>query len=122
MKGKTHSRKVTDLIPALQWLAHYDRAWLSADLIAGLSVWALIAPQGIAYSSIVGVPAQFGLYTAMGALIGYALFGTSRQLMTGQHLRDGSPGSADAGRPARNRARGLARPRHRATPHPVSGQ
>jgi len=83
MKQKTHSRKLTDYIPALQWLTHYNRAWLSADLIAGLSVWALLVPQGIAYSSIVGVPAQYGLYTAMGALIGYALFGTSKQLITG---------------------------------------
>lgn len=67
----------------MRWLQGYEPAWLSADLIAGLSVWALLVPQGIAYSSIVGVPAQYGLYTALGALIGYALFGTSRQLITG---------------------------------------
>ena len=83
MAKQSGSRKLTDYIPALTWLRRYDRVWLSADLIAGLSVWALLVPQGIAYSSIVGVPAQFGLYTALGALIGYALFGTSRQLITG---------------------------------------
>ena len=81
--NKDTGRKLTDYIPALKWLPHYNRAWLAGDLIAGLSVWALLVPQGIAYSSIVGVPAQFGLYTALGALIGYALFGTSRQLITG---------------------------------------
>jgi high affinity sulfate transporter 1 len=71
------------LVPFLSWIRAYDRSWLSADLIAALSVWALLVPQGIAYSTIVGVPAQFGLYTALGALIGYALFGTSKQLVTG---------------------------------------
>lgn len=80
--NKDTGRKLTDYIPALKWLPHYNRDWLAGDLIAGLSVWALLVPQGIAYSSIVGVPAQFGLYTALGALIGYALFGPSRQLIT----------------------------------------
>ncbi len=83
MANKGDGRKLTDHIPALRWLPQYNRAWLAADVIAGLSVWALLVPQGIAYSSIVGVPAQYGLYTALGALIGYALFGTSRQLITG---------------------------------------
>jgi high affinity sulfate transporter 1 len=83
MNQKTKSRTLTDYIPILEWLPSYNRAWLSADLIAGLSVWALLVPQGIAYSSIAGVPAQYGLYTALGALIGYALFGTSKQLVTG---------------------------------------
>ena len=77
------SRGLSHHIPILGWLPRYNRSWFSADLIAGLSVWALLVPQGIAYASIAGVPAQFGLYTALGALIGYALFGTSKQLVTG---------------------------------------
>ena len=83
MSTKVESRGLSNYIPILGWLPHYNRSWLSADLIAGLSVWALLVPQGIAYASIAGVPAQFGLYTALGALIGYALFGTSKQLVTG---------------------------------------
>lgn len=70
-------------VPALQWLRHYDRTLLPADLIAGLSVWALLVPQSIAYASIAGVPAQYGLYAALAALVGYAIFGTSRQVITG---------------------------------------
>lgn len=70
-------------IPILSWLRHYQISWLFADLVAALSVWALLVPQGIAYSSIAGVGPQYGLYTALGALAGYALFGTSRQLVTG---------------------------------------
>jgi high affinity sulfate transporter 1 len=67
----------------LDWLPHYRSEWLRFDVIAALSVWALLVPQGIAYSSIAGVPAQYGLYAALGALIGYALFGTSGQVVTG---------------------------------------
>jgi high affinity sulfate transporter 1 len=83
MAARTKSRHVSDYVPALRWLPRYEQAWLSNDLIAGLSVWALLVPQGIAYSSIAGVPPQYGLYTALAALIGYAIFGTSKQLVTG---------------------------------------
>ena len=37
--------------PILDWLPHYKPEWLRFDLIAALSVWALLIPQGIAYSS-----------------------------------------------------------------------
>jgi MFS superfamily sulfate permease-like transporter len=70
-------------IPALRWLPAYDPRWLSADFIAGLSVWALLVPQGIAYAAVAGVPAQYGLYAALGGLLGYALFGSSKQVITG---------------------------------------
>jgi high affinity sulfate transporter 1 len=65
------------------WLPSYKPEWLRHDVIAALSVWALLVPQGIAYSSIAGVPAQYGLYAALGSLLGYAIFGTSGQVITG---------------------------------------
>jgi SulP family sulfate permease len=74
---------VRRIVPILEWLPHYKAGWLRFDVIAALSVWALLVPQGIAYSSIAGVPAQYGLYAALGALIGYALFGSSGQVVTG---------------------------------------
>ena len=40
------------------------------DAIASVSIWALLVPQSLAYSSIAGVPVQFGLYTAFAALLG----------------------------------------------------
>ena len=48
-----------------------------------VSIWAFLIPQSLAYSSIVGVPVQYGLYTAFAALLGYALFGTSKQMAQG---------------------------------------
>jgi SulP family sulfate permease len=51
--------------------------------VAGLSVWALLVPQSLAYAALVGVPVQYGLYAAFAALIAYPLFGTSRHLVEG---------------------------------------
>ena len=64
-------------------MPHYERSWLSRDAIASVSIWALLVPQALAYSSIAGVPVQYGLYTAFAALLGYALFGTSKQMAQG---------------------------------------
>ena len=70
-------------LPILEWLPSYQAGWLRFDIIAALSVWALLIPQGIAYASIAGVPAQYGLYAALGSLIGYAIFATAGQVVTG---------------------------------------
>lgn len=70
-------------LPILQWLPGYKRAWLRRDLVAGLSVWALLVPQAMAYATLAGLPPQAGLYAAPLAMIAYAVFGTSRQLMVG---------------------------------------
>jgi hypothetical protein len=48
---------------------------LLPDAVAGLSVWALLVPQSLAYATIVGVPVQYGLYSAFAALLVYPLFG-----------------------------------------------
>jgi high affinity sulfate transporter 1 len=70
----------TSLIPARDWLAHYSRSWLSADLIAGVTASAVILPQAMAYASLAGLPVEQGLYTALLMLPIYALLGASRVL------------------------------------------
>jgi SulP family sulfate permease len=83
MNTKSSIAAVKRIFTIVEWLPHYKSEWLRLDIIAALSVWALLVPQGIAYSSIAGVPAQYGLYAALGSLIGYALFGSSGQVVTG---------------------------------------
>jgi sulfate permease, SulP family len=61
----------------------YRRVWLRGDLIAGLTVWAVLVPEALAYASIAGVSPVVGLYAAPGALILYAALGSSRQLIAG---------------------------------------
>jgi len=70
-------------VPILNWLPHYNKAWLTGDIVAGLSVWALMVPQSLGYAAISGVPVQYGLYAAAIALIVYAIFGSSRHVVTG---------------------------------------
>ena len=68
-------------MPAVGWLRHYRRAWLRGDVVAALTTWALVVPQAIAYAQIAGLPPQAGLFAAFAGLLGYALFGTCRQLI-----------------------------------------
>jgi len=77
------------LLPILRWLPCYQRAWLLPDVLAGLAVWAVMVPEGMAYAGIVGVPAIMGLYTIVPPLIVYALLGTSRLLVVGPDTATG---------------------------------
>ncbi len=69
-------------IPIFNWLPKYNKKWLGKDIIAGLSVWALMVPQSLGYASISGVPVQYGLYAAAFGLIAYAIFASSRHVTT----------------------------------------
>jgi len=70
-------------MPVVGWLPTYRRAWFAADVLAGLTVWALIVPESMAYAGVAGVPVQYGLYAVPLAVLGYAIFGSSRQLFVG---------------------------------------
>ena len=70
-------------MPIFHWLPNYNKSWLKADLIAGLSVWALMVPTSLGYATISGVPVEYGLYAAAAGLIGFALFTTSKQVTQG---------------------------------------
>ena len=65
----TRSGGLTRTIPILSWLPTYNRAWLSADLIAGLTLWGLVVPEAMAYAGVAGLPPQAGLYTLLAALL-----------------------------------------------------
>jgi sulfate permease, SulP family len=51
------------------------------DLLAGLTVWAVLVPESLAYATIAGVPPVVGLYSAVPSLLVYALLGSSRHLV-----------------------------------------
>ncbi len=70
-------------IPIFSSLQGYDRRWLRGDTVAGLTVWAVLVPEALAYATIAGVSPVVGLYAAPGALLLYAAFGSSRHLVTG---------------------------------------
>ena len=71
------------LLPILSWLPGYDRRWLRLDIIAGITVVALLVPEGIAYAELAGMPPETMFYAAPVILLLYAIFGGSRQLVVG---------------------------------------
>ncbi len=74
---------VSKYLPILGWLPDYERGNLRYDVIAGVTVSALVIPKALGYAGIAQVPLEAGLYAAAAGAILYALFGTSRQISTG---------------------------------------
>jgi high affinity sulfate transporter 1 len=70
-------------VPGVGAVRTYRRSWLRSDLVAGLVLAAILVPQGMAYAELAGLPAVTGLYTTIGCLVGYAVFGPSRVLVLG---------------------------------------
>ncbi|MFD5967957.1 SulP family inorganic anion transporter [Streptomyces sp. NPDC060311] len=68
------------LFPSLRG---YRWRWLTRDALAGVTVWAILVPEALAYATIAGVSPVVGLYAAPVALILYAVFGSSRHLVVG---------------------------------------
>jgi sulfate permease, SulP family len=65
------------------WARRYERAWLGADLSAGLTLAVMLIPQAMAYASLAGMPPITGLYASAVALLVYAWLGTSSHLSFG---------------------------------------
>jgi sulfate permease, SulP family len=70
-------------VPITAWAPRYDRRDLRSDLGAGLTIGAMLVPQGMAYALLAGLPPEVGLYASIVPVLLYAIFGTSRQLAVG---------------------------------------
>jgi len=72
------------LLPFISWFGEIKNSQvLRADLIAGITVALVLVPQSMAYATLAGLPAYYGLYAAFMPPLVAALFGSSRQLATG---------------------------------------
>jgi sulfate permease, SulP family len=74
---------VARLFPAVAVAASYERGWLRGDLLAGLTLWALLIPQGLAYGQLAGLSPVTGLYIGLVGMLVYALLGSSRYMTVG---------------------------------------
>jgi SulP family sulfate permease len=63
-----------------EWIRSFRPEWLRPDVVAGLTVAAVVIPKAMAYATIAGLPVQVGLYTAFLPMVIYAVLGTSRVL------------------------------------------
>lgn len=70
-------------LPPVQWLTAYRASWLPSDIVAGVTLAAYAIPVSLAYAGLAGLPPQVGIYGYLLGGIGYAAFGSSRQLAVG---------------------------------------
>jgi SulP family sulfate permease len=109
MSRQTGFRRCLDCLPGLRLLLHYDRACLPQDLTAGVVVTLVLIPSAIAYADLAKCPPIAGLYAALGGMVAFALFTSSRHVIVGPDaaiaimvgaaigpLSDGDPGKAIA--------------------------
>ncbi|RFU81692.1 sulfate permease 2 [Trichoderma arundinaceum] len=72
-----------NLFPFLHWVGKYNFTWFIGDLIAGITVGAVVVPQSMAYAQLAQLPVEYGLYSSfMGVLI-YWFFATSKDITIG---------------------------------------
>ena len=82
LSGKA-GRGIVAVLPPLEWLPRYEASWLRFDLVAGVTLAAYAIPVSLAYAMLAGLPPHYGIYCYLVGGLGYALFGTSRQLAVG---------------------------------------
>src|ERR1051326_6549789 len=70
-------------LPGLRVLLAYDRSWWRHDLPAGLVVTLVLIPSAIAYTDLAKCPPIAGLYAALGGMVAFALFTSSRHVIAG---------------------------------------
>jgi SulP family sulfate permease len=70
-------------LPGLGDLRNYNRDWLKIDLVAGVVVFAVLIPSNLAYGELAGFTPVVGLYAGFVAMLVYALFSRSRQIILG---------------------------------------
>ncbi len=83
MKITLHRRQLKSWLPLFDTLRNYRLHWLGNDVAAGLSACIVMIPSVIAYAELVHLPPITGLYAALAASIGYALFASSRHVIAG---------------------------------------
>ncbi|OAA49380.1 sulfate permease [Metarhizium rileyi] len=77
------STYVASLFPFLSWTGHYNLQWFAGDIIAGITIGAVVVPQGMAYALLAKLEPQFGLYSSFMGVMIYWIFGTSKDISIG---------------------------------------
>lgn len=71
------------LFPFLNWRDRTTGGTLRSDIVAGITGAFIVLPQGVSFAMIAGLPAEYGLYTAIIPPVIAALFGSSWHLVSG---------------------------------------
>ena len=77
------STGIARFIPGLGLIKGFNPALLRTELVVAITVFAVLVPSAMAYGDLAGVTPVAGLYVALGAMVMYALFGSSKQVVMG---------------------------------------
>lgn len=72
-----------DVLPIVRLFGKSSGESLRGDVIGGISACVVMIPSVIAYADLAGLPPAHGLYAALAAMLGYAAFASSRQVIAG---------------------------------------
>ncbi|KOS20798.1 Sulfate permease 2 [Escovopsis weberi] len=81
--GQETAAYLKSLFPFLSWAPHYNFLWLAGDVVAGITIGAVLVPQGMAYALLANLQPQFGLYSSFMGPVTYWIFGTSKDISLG---------------------------------------
>ena len=77
------STGIARFIPGLALVKGFSPALLRTEFVVAITVVAVLVPSAMAFGDLAGVTPVAGLYVALGAMVMYALFGTSKQVIMG---------------------------------------
>jgi sulfate permease, SulP family len=84
MKNPTPpSPGIARFIPGLALFKGVNSKQLRTEFVVAITVFAVLVPSAMAFGDLAGVTPVAGLYVALGAMVMYALFGTSKQVVMG---------------------------------------
>ncbi|KAI1431149.1 sulfate permease [Xylaria sp. CBS 124048] len=74
---------ILSLFPFLSWIRFYNLQWFVGDLVAGITIGAVVVPQGMGYAKLAELPVEFGLYSSFVGVVIYWFFATSKDITIG---------------------------------------
>ncbi len=74
---------IARFIPGLALFKGVSPAQLRTEFVVAITVFAVLVPSAMAYGDLAGVTPVAGLYVALGAMLMYALFGSSKLVVMG---------------------------------------
>ena len=84
MKNPTSSPNgIARFIPGLALFNGLNPTRLRSEFVVAITVFAVLVPSAMAFGDLAGVTPVAGLYVALGAMVMYALFGSSKQVIMG---------------------------------------
>ncbi|KAJ4345738.1 uncharacterized protein N0V89_011873 [Didymosphaeria variabile] len=81
--GQDIKQYCINLFPFLKWITRYNAQWLMGDLVAGITVGAVVVPQSMAYAKLAQLAPEFGMYSSFMGVLLYWFFATSKDITIG---------------------------------------